>query len=497
MQSPFPGRHGLDAVAADALRRGQGFALLAFAGWGSLHTNFLLGQYYVFLLFLLTLAFYVLQLGKPRAGGFLLGIVFGLKLYGGPFLLYFASKRRWKEAAGMAAAALSLAALAIAIFGWAEAAYFVTDVLPRALAGETLDPYHPGNGTLSTLLRRMFVLEPELNPHPLANMLGLYFFLQPVATLAILIFPLLALARTEQPKRDFSWFVIALLLASPNTASYTFILLLLPLVLLLEESSRREQVFLVACYILLTIPMRREWFWLFPKLWLLAALFFFVGRDYWPLVRPRAALAAAILVTCVAALMAAQRLNQYSREPGRHWERVATEPGAIYSSSPAVLRSGIVYESIGPGHYILRRLSDGRIDRYSFEGEALHPVALSAEGPVEFELVAHGASTFLLLDPGTGRAIPETRSRRDDTEHPARSPDGKWLAFTVHERGTKQVWLRNVATSVAAPLTGGSCNSFSPAWELDSTAVIFASDCGRGLGLPALYRARIERANAD
>ncbi len=43
-------------------------ALLAFAGWGSLSTNFLLGQYYVFLLFLLTLAFYCAHRGKPRSG---------------------------------------------------------------------------------------------------------------------------------------------------------------------------------------------------------------------------------------------------------------------------------------------------------------------------------------------------------------------------------------------------------------------------------------------
>jgi hypothetical protein len=34
-------------------------------------------------------------------------------------------------------------------------------------------------------------------------------------------------------------------------------------------------------------------------------------------------------------------------------------------------------------------------------------------------------------------------------------------------------------------------NSDSPAWELNSTAIVFASNCGRGIGLPALYRAEI------
>jgi len=40
-------------------------------------------------------------------------------------------------------------------------------------------------------------------------------------------------------------------------------------------------------------------------------------------------------------------------------------------------------------------------------------------------------------------------------------------------------------------LTGGTCNNWAPAWELNSRSLIFASDCDRGLGMPALYRADI------
>ena len=43
--------------------------------------------------------------------------------------------------------------------------------------------------------------------------------------------------------KDFAWFFIAVLLASPNTGSYTFLLLFLPLMLLLENADRRTQVF--------------------------------------------------------------------------------------------------------------------------------------------------------------------------------------------------------------------------------------------------------------
>jgi hypothetical protein len=466
-------------------------ALLAFAGWGSLYSNFLLGQYYVFLLFLLTLAFYCMHRGRARAGGVVMGIVCGLKLYGAPFLLYFAVKRHRRELAGMTAALFGLAALAIVIFGWTDIAAFATQILPRSLAGETIDPYHPGNGTLSTLLRRSLMMEPELNPHPLASAPGAYFFLQTFAIVTIMVFPLLALRRSTNSKRDFAWFVIVLLLASPNTASYTFILLLLPITLLLDDAALSERLFLLVSYILLTYPTPGDWSRLFPKLWLLLALVVVTSRPYWRMFRWRQAVAAVSLAVCLGGLGAVIRLASYAQEPGRRYDRIAVEPGAIYSSSPAVLRSGLVYQSIGTAHYVLRWLHGNLVDQFAFDGEAIHPVALSPDGPIQFELVAHRTSTFRLLDPSTGKVVPLSTTAQDEGPRPVPSPDGKWLAVTVQQVGSKQVWLRPADGLSAVPLTGGACNSFSPAWELDSKAIVFASDCDRGLGLPALYRARI------
>jgi Tol biopolymer transport system component len=80
---------------------------------------------------------------------------------------------------------------------------------------------------------------------------------------------------------------------------------------------------------------------------------------------------------------------------------------------------------------------------------------------------------------------------------PAISPDGKWVAFTSTSTGSQQIRLRNIATGEAQLLTGGNCNSSSPAWELDSQTVIFASDCGRAFGMFALYRAPLPVHNAS
>lgn len=467
-------------------------ALLVFLGYPTLHFNVLYGQYYVFLLFLLTLAFYCLHRGKNEAGGVLLGTVFALKLYGGPFAAYFAVKQRWKGLAAMITATLFLGLAAIAIFGWRDMVYFGTQIFPRALQGETLDPYSSLNGTLSALLRRSFMREPELNPEPIWNAPAVFFFFQPLVTLAVIIFPLIALYRSNSIKRDFAWFFIAIVLASPNTGSYTFLLLLLPVTLLLEGANRREQVLLVVCYALLAIPLQPAWSWLFPKVWLLLALFFLVGREYWHLVSAKAAYAATLLITIASAVSAVVHLASYSREPAQHWDRIGVQRGTLLSLSPAILRSGFVYQAIGKSQYVLRWVHEGHTDELRFLGDALQPVAESPDGPVRFELVAHGKSTFMLLDTKTSRVFPDIDPSPRRGSSSSISPDRNWTATTEQTNGTDQVWLRAVNRTLAMQLTGGNCNSSSPAWEWDSKSIVFASDCGRGVGWPALYRARLD-----
>ena len=46
---------------------------------------------------------------------------------------------------------------------------YATDILPRALVGEGIDPYYVGFNSSTALLRRLFVAEPELNPLIIGN----------------------------------------------------------------------------------------------------------------------------------------------------------------------------------------------------------------------------------------------------------------------------------------------------------------------------------------
>jgi len=181
----------------------------------------------------------------------------------------------------------------------------------------------------------------------------------------------------------------------------------------------------------------------------------------------------------------------YANEPGQVFERVVVQSGANFSSFPVVSRAGIFYQSMGHDRYVLRWLHDGRNEKLSFEGQALHPrLAVDGES-VYFELVANRTSKMMQFDPSTGKATPRAMPVPADSAVSVVSPNGKWMAFESAQNGPTQIWLRDLSSGQERRLTGGNCNSSSPAWELDSKALLFASDCGRAFGLPALYRAPV------
>ena len=360
-----------------------------------------------------------------------------------------------------------------------------------------------------------------------------------------------------------------MLLLSPYLASYVLILAAVPVALLLEGAPPRRTLGLVAAYVLLCRVPSPAWNWLFPRVWLLLALYVAVGYAYRRNLRLRRTAIVLGLVIVVALFDAMRHQKSYDQEPARRFERVAVEPNAIYSSNPSASSSSIVYESITRGDYRLKVLRAGRIQELAFDGLAFHPSTPLSGSPIFFELAAARRSRIMSVDPLTreleavtpteldathpavsqdGRKVafvsggalviqqdgvlrrpdtprpvhnaawfpdgdrisfaagPEGESRiyqlevssgaskalttgLGDEDDPAISPDGKHLAMTSLRGGTRQVWILDLATGMARKLTGGACNSFAPAWQFDSQSLIFASDCGRGLGLPSLYRA--------
>ncbi len=78
-----------------------------------------------------------------------------------------------------------------------------------------------------------------------------------------------------------------------------------------------------------------------------------------------------------------------------------------------------------------------------------------------------------------------------EARYPALSPDGRWLAYSRFQSGAWNLWLLGRNSGHTTRLTTAGCNQIQPSWEPDSHTLLYASDCGRALGLTALCRRRV------
>jgi hypothetical protein len=149
--------------------------------------NFLYGQMHILVFFLLTHAVWLSQRNRSTSAGASVAVAAALKLYPAVFLLFFLRKKQWKALAALTGGLIILALLSLYLFGWEGNRVYLLEVLPRIAHGESIDPYAPGWNTLTALLHRLFIAEPELNPHPLFNRPTLYALVHPLCQAAIFI----------------------------------------------------------------------------------------------------------------------------------------------------------------------------------------------------------------------------------------------------------------------------------------------------------------------
>ena len=93
----------------------------------------------------------------------------------------------------------------------------------------------------------------------------------------------------------------------------------------------------------------------------------------------------------------------------------------------------------------------------------------------------------LLLVRHEMREVMQLSEFRHPIRYPAISPDSNRLAFSRRDGGSWHLFVRTIATGYEQQLTHAHCNSVSPSWA-DNHTVLYATDCGRGVGLSAIAR---------
>lgn len=125
-----------------------------------LRTSFLLGQMHLLVLYLFVGAYFFHRRGRRVGCAICLSIAGLLKVYPLLFGFYFLWKRQWRSAAAMLCVALLLLGISYLWIGSEAINIYATQVLPRSLQGEVLDPYSVHAASASTLFHRLFIFEP-------------------------------------------------------------------------------------------------------------------------------------------------------------------------------------------------------------------------------------------------------------------------------------------------------------------------------------------------
>jgi Glycosyltransferase family 87/WD40-like Beta Propeller Repeat len=594
-----------------SLRR---IGVLIFLAIAPLRSNFILGQEHVILLFLLALATWLYMGNRPFLSGVVLAAAAAMKIYPAAFLVFFIFKKEWRAAFGLLLGSACAVLLSAFLFGANACWIYLRDVLPWALRGEITDPYDFRWDSISALLHRLFIAEPELNPSPFAHWPSLYALLHPLIHGFIFVAFMWALTsktrNRERRKLEWACFLFLLLLLSPLPLSFHFLALIVSIALVVDYLAGRKQIIIagvvVALYALISMPYDR-WYGMnlsgwksllsFPRLSgmiLLGAVLLWIlisgsSESFNARRRFQSFLWGALALAILVAAGFVSNLRHLRGSFDNYSTRIATVSGSAIATDPSLSSDSLFFTALVPSFsalsndsYAVHKLKGYSITSYGGGGDWFHPAvtndgaswaevanskgshvvrfesgraptaanqpsveADNAEQPVvspDGNLLAyiretHGRGSLWVrrvgkAEPGD-ELIPERQlageqydvrdaaffpdhrmvfsSLRDgrfelyivdlqsgdvadfvavtcSARYPAVSVNGQWMAFSCEHIGYWQLHVMNLHTEQQFQLTASDCNSVSAAWAPNSKDLIYATDCGRGLGITALSK---------
>jgi hypothetical protein len=454
-----------------------------------LNKNFLYGQYYVLLLFVLTLACWCYVRQKRFLSGLLIGLGFGVKLFPILYLGYFLRKRDFIAFVGGVVGAAGAAAASIAVFGWQANRVLVEQVLPWALRGEGMDPYNLSSGSIATLLHRFFIYEPQWNPNPSIHAAWLFAVLLPLGQ-TLLFAPALLLTEPieSNPRRlHLEWAAVLLgsLAISTLPAGYHFTLLILPVCLMWNAVEKRGGLSAVAAllvfYVAIGYPGWRAlgsmspWtIFSVPRLYLVILLCF---ACYWLLAsqkgRERQSRETWLWAGAFVLLMLLNIASGLRRQNGLYADyqwRVPTSASMLQANGPVTQNGTTLFTAMVPTgyHTAIQRDYDT-----SFDTGAVDQLAVTATPVERWTEETARESTIVSSVPG--------REVIRKAESPVASPDGRWLAYLREEHGRDSIWLRALDESGSRDrrLTPAEFNVLEMSF-LPSGSLIFSAESDQG-----------------
>lgn len=464
------------------LRRSTNW-LVALLAIVPLCTSFLYGQMHLAVLFLMVTAYVFFRRKSDIACGVTIALAGALKIYPLCFFGYLLLKRRWRGALAIAVTLALLLVFSYAVMGREILHDYIVQQLPRSLRGEVMDPYNINFASGSSLLHRLLLFEPDLNPHPLRNSPTLYSFLYPLWQLVIatpLLFLLLPSDSDEHfdcDKEEWAALLIALITLSPIPSTYHFVVLILPVTFLVDSMVRRKSFGLAgivtALYICISLvgavrmlSLVNARLWLLITLYLLSTIWLWRIRPHRsPFFRHRELAIGVALVVGGFTFSVMGYRRHFAHHDEEMRRRLPVRSSSYLVTSPAVQAQELFFVGMTPGGY--RILKEG--------GQAAITANTGAD-QLSFAIVPH---TTLLLETADARGSHLFRTSDgvtlvDNAESPAVSHDGRTIAYIREAKGRGTLRETDLSASYDVPLTDESYD-VREAGFLDSSRVLFSA----------------------
>jgi hypothetical protein len=544
-----------------------------------LRIDFLFARQYVFILFLICMAYHLSRVDAQWTSGMMWSAAAAMKLFPALSVILFIRKRNWRALAGFMVGATALISISVIVFGSEVHRVFLREVLSQASRGDWLGPYALSQNSFITLWSRLFLIEPELNPSPWINSPSLY-AVALAFTVTVLVLTFLRSISSEKTARatalDWASLVPLLLLLSTTAApDYSCLLIFTAIVgfdVLLAAGKTKTALCLLLLYVAACAPIPNRMSHIFPLSRLIAttALYGLLLTSAGSGIRKPKKL------WLVAGLVSAAVLTFYNLHIVRNREedfsrRLPSSGNGYRAANPVPAGDRVAFTEMKASNYEVALVTGEGVQEKPMAGDALavagsetsallyseltgrksfiarlavqkfgsdpeiiaegQEPALSPNGKwLAFIREDQGRGTVWLLSTGFGdssRVILSSAYRPLDVTvtndgdviaaagnvsdprlllvrsgttdvaelsafpHPARypsiSPDGSKLAFSRRDGGSWHLVVRSLATGYEQQLTHAYCNATSPSWE-NARTLLYASDCGRGVGLTAIVR---------
>ena len=437
--------------------------LIALCAIIPLRTSFLFGQMHILVVALLVAAYVCHMRAHQICSGCCIALAAALKVYPLFFCIYFLVKKRWTALAAAVVCLGLCVGMSCLLAGRPSMSGYVFQQLPRSLQGESGNPFLPSLTSSSALFHRLFLPEPELNPHPLVSSPALYALLYPLwqAILAAAVLYRLRVGfRTDDAEAlEWSAFLCLLMFLSSAPASYQFVVLIAMAVptasILLRQQRWRAAVVFLCLYFaacnLKTISLKHQPDILTPflylKLWSGVALIAFYC---WILKPPLADSRATIKNLLPSPAFSAALIVLGLWIPGAYgaWSHlrnlrpakpISMSPDPAYMRiSPLITDTGLMYVAMEPDGY---RIQSTNLAHPNTTSNQVSFGAAPSGRDIWVESNSGGISRLAQIVPARNET---TNCRIDRAETPALSDDGSFLAFVREDQGHGSLWALDV-----------------------------------------------------